>query len=613
MIKKVKEMKASWVKRIERFRKSLFYELLITSKRWTLIAFSFGLASIALNLLTAALFLPSLMRVLDPNQKLPLFQKIDSIAARFFVIDQRYYFFFFSCVFVLLLLRGVIQILREKFGQKLVLKHSIFLKAKILKVFSSKGLSFYVREGSSTILSALEIYLYNSMNFINVFTNCILYFLALFLSFSLMLYVSLPLTFLLCVFSLPLFYITKKLRISFKKAVHNWGLGLKAMSQDHSNFYAGIRYLKLANKEELESLRILEKSKVPFSNFIKQMLTSLLLAQANEIFGVICVFVMVLFCYFDPFQSTSNYLTVVFSFLMVLARTLQFFNSFSNSMNIFSFSSTFLNKIESLLKDKSEMDLSWGQGKIEDFEGSIHLRGVSFVYPQTQRKVLNSIDLVVSKGKHLAIVGPSGSGKSTLVDLILGFYGPTSGGIKLNGKNFTELSIKDYRKLFGLVSQEATMFFPTIRENLVLFKSDATELEIRRALDQADALEFIDRLPEGIDTVIGERGIKLSGGQKQRLSIARALLHNPEILIFDEATSSLDSLSEARIMESIKKASVGRTTITVAHRLSTVLHCDQVVFLENGWIVEEGNPQELMAKQSRFRKYAEAQNLKMSG
>lgn len=613
MIKKLKEIRASGIKRVESFRKSLFYELLIKSKRWTFIAFSFGLASIVLNLTTAALFLPSLMRVLDPNQKLPLFEKIDSFAARFFVIDKRYYFFFFIVVFVLLLLKGALQLLREKFGQKLILKHSIFLKEKMLKVFSSKGISFYVREGSSTILSALEVYLYNSMSIINAFTSCILYFLALFFSFSLMLYVSLPLTLLVCFLCFPLFYVTKKLRIIHKKAVQNWGIGLKSMNQDHTNFYAGIRYLKLANKEELESSRILEKSKVPFSSYIKQLFTSTLMVQVNEVFGVICVFVMVSFCYFDPFQMTSNYLTVIFSFLMILARSLQFYSLFSNNINSFSFSSIFLEKIESVFKDKSEMDLLGGLGKFSAFEESIQLRGVSFVYPQTERKVLNTIDLVVSKGKHLAIVGPSGSGKSTLVDLILGFYEPTSGVMKIHGKDLAEFSLKDYRKLFGLVSQEATMFFPTIRENLVLFKSDSTEFEIRRALDQADALEFIDRLPEGIDTVIGERGIKLSGGQRQRLSIARALLHNPEILIFDEATSSLDSLSEARIMESIKKASVGRTTITVAHRLSTVLHCDKVVFLENGWIVEEGNPQELMAMQSRFRKYAEAQNLKMSG
>jgi ABC-type multidrug transport system fused ATPase/permease subunit len=157
------------------------------------------------------------------------------------------------------------------------------------------------------------------------------------------------------------------------------------------------------------------------------------------------------------------------------------------------------------------------------------------------------------------------------------------------------------------------MFYSTIRENLMLFKPDANNLEIRRVLDQADAIDFIDKLPQGIDTVIGERGVKLSGGQKQRLSIARALLHDPEILVFDEATSSLDSLSEARIIESIKKASIGRTTITVAHRLSTVMHCDKIIFLENGWVVEEGTPQELMERQTRFRKYAEAQNFKMSG
>jgi subfamily B ATP-binding cassette protein MsbA len=613
MISLMIDLKTRVFKRIESFRKSLFFELLITSKRWSLIAFSFSVASIFFNLFTAALFLPSMIRVLDPSQKLPIFQKIDSFASKFFVIDKRFYFLFFVVVFILMLFKGVFIFLKEKFAQKLTYKHSIFLKAKMLKTFSLKSVGFYVREGSSVFLSALESYLQFSVSSVYNFIDQVSSLLGLVFSFSLMCYISLPLTFLVACLSFPLFYVTKKLRILFRKDLEVWGSGIKSMNQDHSNFYAGIRYLKLANKDELETSRILERSKKPFSSYVRYLLTSTLLNQINEIFGIFCVFVMVLFCYIDPFQSSSGHLSVFFSFLMVLARTLQYFNIFNSRKNQFLVSFTFLKKIESLLKDKSDMDLFSGQARLLAFEESIQFKGVSFVYPQTKRKVLNSIDLVVSKGKHLALVGPSGSGKSTLVDLILGFYGPTSGVIKLRDNDLIKFNLKDYRKLFGLVSQDATMFFPTIRENLILFKSDATEVEIRRALDQADALEFIDRLPDGIDTVIGERGIKLSGGQKQRLSIARALLHNPEILIFDEATSSLDSLSEARIMESIKKASVGRTTITVAHRLSTVMHCDKVIFLENGWVVEEGSPADLMKKQSRFRKYAEAQNLKMSG
>ena len=391
------------------------------------------------------------------------------------------------------------------------------------------------------------------------------------------------------------------------------GGGVKRMNQDHVNYASGIRYLKLASEEERESLQILERSKKPLDGYSMYNLSANFVSQVNELFGISCLFLMVTFFFVNPWQIFSFSSGLIFSFLLVLARGIQSYNSFMGALNGFSFNIAFLKKIEVLLNDKKEMDTDWGSLGLSSFESNIQFQNVTFVYPQTKRLVLNSINLTFPQGKHIALVGPSGSGKSTLVDLVLGFYRPTSGSVVVNGKYYEEYKIKDYRKLFGLVSQESSMSFPTIRENLVLFKQNATELELRRALDQADALEFVDNLPDGIDTVIGERGVKLSGGQKQRLSIARALLHNPQILIFDEATSSLDSLSEAKIIESIKKASVGRTSITVAHRLSTVMHCDRIIFLENGWVVEEGTPQELMSKHSRFRKYAESQNLKMSG
>ena len=613
MIKKLRELKALVVTRIDTFQKSLFFELLMTSKRWILITFAFGVLSAILNVSTAALFLPSMMRVLDPHQKIPVFNKIDAFAERFFVIDQKYYFYSFLFIFVFMLLKVFFQLMREKVAVKFVIRHSLYIKKRLLNHFNSKEISFFIREGSSVVLTFLDSYVYNSMCVVNSCLSTISYFFTISFSLLLMVKVSWPLSFMVGILSFPLVIISRKLRNSFQKSIAEWGVGLKLMNQDHVNYSAGIRYLKLANEEESESLSILERSKKPYNAYVEYNVIGYVSSQMNELFGVITLSLMVALYFFNPFKVFSSSTALIFSFLMVLARGIQSYNGFLNSLNSFIKDFSFLKRIESLLNDKSEMDTDWGQLNLSGLETNIEFKNLSFIYPQTKRTVLNSVDLIFPKGKHIAIVGPSGSGKSTLVDLILGFYRPTGGQVFVNGKNYQEYKIKDYRKLFGLVSQESNMFFPTIRENLVLFKPDASELEIRRALDQADALEFIDKLPDGVDTVIGERGVKLSGGQKQRLSIARALLHNPQILIFDEATSSLDSLSEARIIESIKKASVGRTSITVAHRLSTVMHCDKIIFLENGWVMEEGSPQELMAKHSRFRKYAESQNLKMSG
>jgi subfamily B ATP-binding cassette protein MsbA len=613
ILKKLDYMKSHVLGRVESFQKSLLCELLMTSKRWTLMALGFGLLSSVLNMGTAVLFLPSLIRVLDPKQKLPIFDKIDSFFGKFLVIDQKYCFFFFSSIFFLMLLKTFFYILKEKFGFKLVQRHSLFLKKRLLIFFNQKELDYFVREGSSVVLTSLEIYLYGSMVICNLLITLVFSFFSLSLALLFLFKISWTLSLLVAVLAVPLFFVSRKMKILLKQAVARWGSGIRLMNQQHINLAAGIRYLKLGNQQERESFRILENSKEPLNAHSFFGSINFFNLQINETFGVVSVFLMGFLFYMNPWNTISASSAVFFSFLMVLARGIQSFSQFQNSSNSFHSSLMNLKKIEDILSDKREMEDDWGSLNLFSLKDHIQLQSVSFIYPGTHRQVLNSIEIQITKGQHLALVGPSGSGKSTLSDLILGFYRPTSGQIKINGKNYKDFKLKDYRKLFGLVSQEATMFFPTIRENLILFKPEATEFEIQKALDQADALEFVSKLPEGIDTIIGERGVKLSGGQKQRLSIARALLHNPEILIFDEATSSLDSLSEARIIESIKKASVGRTSVTIAHRLSTVMHCDKIIFLENGWIVEEGSPQELMQKQSRFRKYAELQNLKMSG
>lgn len=614
MIKKLRELKALMLMRIDAFRKSLLFEMLMNSKRWTLMAFSFGSSSVLFNLLTASLFLPSMMRVLDANknQFLPL-SKIDSLFSGFFVINQSYYFIFFICVSFFMFLKSFLMFVRELLGGKIISRHGLFLKGKVLRHFASKEISFFIREGTGFATSIFNNSVLHASLTLNSFLNVLLNFFSLVFSILGMIWISWPLFCVILVASFPLIIISKKIRIKHKKAISENTYSFQKLEQDHINFVTGMRFLKLANSEELEASRICEKSRKPYKDFGFISVVGFLNGQLNESFGMMCVIFLVSVSFLNIgkfFNIDSN---VFLSFLMVLGRGVQSLSNLSGTLHIFNHSNLYLGQVQKLLVNKKEMDTDWGRLSLSSLESDIRFKGVSFVYPETQRLILNSIDLRFVKGKHVAIVGPSGSGKSTLVDLVLGFYRPKVGQVIINGKNYEEYKIKDYRRLFGLVSQESSMFFPTIRENLILFKPEASELEIRKALDQADALEFIDKLPDGIDTVIGERGVKLSGGQKQRLSIARALLHDPQILIFDEATSSLDSLSEARIIESIKKASVGRTSITVAHRLSTVMHCDKIIFLENGWIMEEGSPQELMSKHSRFRKYAESQNLKMSG
>lgn len=227
--------------------------------------------------------------------------------------------------------------------------------------------------------------------------------------------------------------------------------------------------------------------------------------------------------------------------------------------------------------------------------GRIVVRGVSFQYPETDEPVLRGIDLDAPGGTTVALVGPSGAGKTTLCNLIARFYDPTQGRIELDGRDLRDIRLESFRSLLGIVEQETFLFDGTVRENIAYGRRDAPEGEVFDAARRANAHGFITGLPDGYDTLIGERGVKLSGGQRQRVSIARAILADPKILILDEATSNLDSESEQLIQAALSDLFANRTTFVIAHRLSTVQHADQILVIEGGRVVERGTHAELMA------------------
>ena len=299
--------------------------------------------------------------------------------------------------------------------------------------------------------------------------------------------------------------------------------------------------------------------------------------------------------------GASEFITYIVLFSQVLVPAKALSASFSNIQRGLVSGERVLKVIDTMPEIKNKP----GAKTLQAFEQSIEFRNVKFGYGE--KTVLQDINISIPKGKTIALVGPSGGGKSTLADLIPRFYDPTAGKILIDGHDLREYTIESVRDKMGVVTQESILFNDTIFNNIAFNKTDATEEEVIAAARIANAHEFIMHTPDGYQTVIGDRGSKLSGGQRQRLSIARAILKNPPILILDEATSALDTESEKLVQEALTNLMKNRTSIVIAHRLSTIQHADEIIVLQKGRVVERGTHNELQYAGGLYAKLTQMQ------
>ncbi|WP_346962331.1 ABC transporter ATP-binding protein [Clostridium sp.] len=411
-------------------------------------------------------------------------------------------------------------------------------------------------------------------------------------SFGLLCAINIKLTLIIfaCIPIIIIFTMTKRMKMS--KAFYDVRKKIAVVNTKLENSISGIRVAKSFTNEEYEMEKF-DEGNTQFRTSRSSAYKYMAEFMSGMRFFVDMLNVVVLgfggyFVYKGELGviDLSTYFLYVAYFMQPIRRLTSFVEQYQSGMSGFK-------RFVELMDTKPDIVDSDNARELKDVQGEIEFKNATFKYEGSE-EILSNINLQIEKGKTLALVGPSGGGKTTICHLIPRFYELNEGIITIDGEDIKEITLKSLRKNIGIVQQDVFLFTGTIKDNILYGNPEASDDEVIEAAKNANIHDFIMSLPEGYETYVGERGVKLSGGQKQRISIARVFLKNPPILILDEATSALDNTSELIIQKSLEKLSKGRTTIVVAHRLSTVKNADEIVVLTNNGIVEKGDHKELI-------------------
>lgn len=507
---------------------------------------------------------------------------------------------------VLTIIRGRITV---RTGQRIVYD----LRSALFKNLQELSVTFYDRYPTGSLISritqdtgALQGFLANDIYFfaVNILLLIGISAILLQMNWRLALLTLIPAPLILVLVRTVWGY----LYLNYRRLWHRWSRFVSVLSDSLS----GIRVVKAFAQEEKETQRFdkranslfeaatrAEQAQATFSPILSTLISStsliVLYFGGRDIVGgqistgTLFAFLSALGMLFGPMQ-------------VVMQMSTSIANALAASERVF----------EIMDMETEELNESEGKVSLPYIYGNVEFRNVTFGYDKHQ-PILHNINLKVRAGEMVGIVGPSGAGKTTIINLICRFYLPTEGEILIDGVDIRDINLRDLRRQIGLVPQEPFLFRGTIAENIAYSRTDVRPEEIIRAAKAANAHHFITYFPEGYDTVVGERGARLSGGERQRIAIARALVHNPRILILDEATSAVDTEAEKQIQEALARLVRGRTTFAIAHRLSTLRIADRIVVLKGGRIVEQGTNEELLSRHGEYRKLVELQAGPISG
>jgi ATP-binding cassette, subfamily B, bacterial MsbA len=565
---------------------------------WVLLTILLGFSGGLFNGVGTALIAPVLLGFLGqstavgdaPSVIQSILSPFDQVAAGYRLLVMT------GAVVLLIILKNLATYFSTLVSGSLKRALSNDLRETGLRMLLEVDLDFYNKIGVGDIIHRLNSEMVRAATAITTGVKAVTTLITILIFIGLLLSLSWQLT---IASTLLLAIVTVVNQISIARA-RLFGKQLSEVSRGYSiallDVLTGMRLVRsTANEEgEFERLKYLMRDREQAE--YNSQANSAAIAPLSEVTGVVALILIVLLGQAILAEQIEAFSTVLLAYLFLLFRTLPLMAQLNGARNQFANLEPSVEIAYEFLRRDNKSFMQNGTTALIELREGIRFNHVTFAYPDYRNPVLRDINLSLPRGTTLALVGASGAGKSTLADLLPRFYDPTEGSITIDGIDLRELDIRSLRRSMGVVSQDTFLFNASVKDNIAYARPGATEAEIIDAAKKANAYEFIMRLPHGLNTQIGDRGVLLSGGQRQRLAIARALLQNPDILILDEATSALDTVSERLVQEAIDNLSANRTTLVIAHRLSTVQKAEQIAVLDQGKVVELGSHEELLLK-----------------